>query len=108
MNKNVNAVVCALAFFVVVGLFVARAQSADVAPRFEVALATWIGEDEVSVISGGETRTWHPIREGAQTPTGAPIRESCLAWSANRLAMEGWEPVNLDSDRILFRRRVIR
>jgi hypothetical protein len=40
-------------------------------------------------------------------PKEADNEQFCLAVAANRMAKEGWEPVNLDSRRILFRRQLM-
>jgi hypothetical protein len=44
------------------------------------------------------------IAKSAKIPTEAQQEEWCLAYAANKMAVDGWEPVNLDSRRIVFRR----
>lgn len=80
----------------------APAQSASVT-KYEYAMAKWDGPDRVQYILPDkfqEVRLFekHPL------PKGAQAEEFCLTTAANELAKEGWEPVNLNSRRILFRR----
>jgi len=43
----------------------------------------------------------------ARTPKEMQDEEFCLAWTANKLAREGWEVLTLDSRRLVFRRTVV-
>jgi hypothetical protein len=48
----------------------------------------------------------HLEKIGITVPKDAENEEFCLAVASNIMAKDGWEPVNLDSRRILYRRPV--
>jgi hypothetical protein len=43
-------------------------------------------------------------QDGVKIPKEADNKQYCLSIAANRMAKDGWEPINLDSRRILFPR----
>ena len=76
---------------------------AQEAAKYEYAIAKWDGPDRVQYILPGkfeEVRLFekHPLPKGAQP------EEFCLTVAANEMAAQGWQAVNLNSRRILFRR----
>lgn len=48
------------------------------------------------------------FKTGVELPKDIHDEEFCLAWAANKLAQDGWEPVNLNATRVLMRRQVSR
>ena len=89
--------------------FLVAAQEKASAQRYECALIKWDGNDKVCVNLPGKSDIWHVFElSGTRTPKDMQDEEFCLAWTANKLASEGWEPVNLDSRRILLRGSVSR
>ncbi len=48
------------------------------------------------------------FKTGIELPRDILDEESCLAWAANKLAQEGWEPLNPDATRLLMRRPLSR
>jgi hypothetical protein len=89
--------------------FLVTAQEKASAQRYESALIKWDGTDKVCVNLPGKSDIWHVFElSGTRTPKDIQEEEFCLAWTANKLASEGWESVNLDSRRILLRRSVSR
>jgi len=73
---------------------------------FEVAIVKWDGSDKIHFITPGKGELVRVFKQGVGLPKDTPEEEFCLAWAANKLAEEGWEPLNLDSRRILLRRPV--
>jgi len=86
------------------GMVKAAAQDAD-APKYEYAMAKWDGPDRVQYILPDKFQLVR-LFEKHPLPRGAQAEEFCLTMAANELAKEGWQPVNLNSRRILFRRPV--
>ena len=85
-----------------------QAQAPTPAPgaRFEVAVVKWNGPDRIQLITPQSSQMLRVYQEGPKPPRDIDEEEFCLAWGANRLAAEGWEPVNLNSRRILLRRPI--
>ncbi len=88
--------------------FLTRAQTTGAAPRFETAMIKWDGPDKVQLITPQKCEFIRVFKTGAQLPPDIHDEEFCLNWAANKLAQEGWEPVNLNATRILMRRPVNR
>ena len=80
-----------------VALVLARGES------YEYAMIKWDGPDKLSIIYPDRAELVRVFTQAKQ-PTDVTPEEFCLTWGANRLGKEGWEPVNLNSRRILFRR----
>ena len=72
--------------------------------RYEYAILKWDGPDRLFYNMPDRFEMVHVEKKGAKIPGDAQQEEWCLAYGANELAKEGWEPVNLDSRRIVFKR----
>jgi len=100
--------ITALVVWLGAALFV-KAQDKTSAQRYECAVIKWDGNDKVCVNLPDKSEVLHVFEmASARTPKDMQDEEFCLAWMANKLAKEGWEPVNLDSRRLVFRRPVTR
>jgi hypothetical protein len=73
---------------------------------YEYAIVKWDGPDRLYFNLPGKFELVHLEEKGTKVPRDAQAEEYCLAVGANMMAKEGWEPVTLDSRRILFRRAV--
>ncbi len=71
---------------------------------YEYAIVKWDGPDRLYYNLPNKFEMVHLEEIGTKIPKEAQNEEYCLAIAANIMAKEGWEPVNLDSRRILFRR----
>src|SRR5712664_1079818 len=80
------------------------AQDKNVAPKYEYATVKWDGPDRLYYNLPDKFEMVHITKSGTKIPSEAQEEEWCLAYAANKMAGEGWEPINLDSRRILFRR----
>ena len=74
------------------------------APRWEYAMVKWDGPDKMQYIVPGKFEFVRMFDQGPARPKDAQEEEFCLTMAANKMAQEGWEAINLDSRRILFRR----
>jgi len=74
------------------------------APKYEYAILKWDGPDRLFYNMPGRFELVHLERKGVKIPGDAQNEEWCLAYGANELAIEGWEPITLDSRRLLMRR----
>jgi len=110
MKRNVLVTLAGL--LVVITLSAALfspAQEKSLAQKYECALIKWDGGDKVCVNLPDRSEIMRVFElANTRTPRDMPDEEFCLAWMCNKLAKEGWEPVNLDSRRILLRRPVNR
>lgn len=68
----------------------------------------WDGPDKLQLITPQKSEAIRLFKTGVQLPPDIHDEEFCLTWAANKLAQEGWEPVNLNATRILLRRQVNR
>ncbi len=110
MKRNLLLTLAGLCVIFTLGtaLF-SSAQDKPAAQRHECALIKWDGQDRVHVNLPDRSEIVRVFElAGTRTPKEMPDEEFCLSWMANKLAKEGWEPVNLDSRRILFRRPISR
>jgi hypothetical protein len=80
------------------------AQSGQNVSKYEYATVKWDGPDRLFYNLPDKFELVHLAKVGVKIPNEAQDEEWCMAYAANKMAMEGWEPVNLDSRRILFRR----
>jgi hypothetical protein len=72
---------------------------------YEYAIVKWDGPDRLYYnLPNDEFKLVSLTKEGVKIPKEADNEQYCLSIAANRMAKDGWEPVNLDSRRILFRR----
>ena len=80
------------------------AQSKVVPAKYEYAIVKWDGPDRLFYNLPSKFELVHLAKEGVTIPKEAQEEEFCLAFACNKMAQDGWEPVNLDSRRIVFRR----
>ena len=80
------------------------AQNQSHPPKYEYAVVKWDGPDRLYYNLPDKFEMVHINKAGATIPGDAQNEEWCLAYAANKMATDGWEPINLDSRRILFRR----
>jgi hypothetical protein len=73
------------------------------AEHYEYAMIKWDGPDKLAMIYPDRAEVVRVFKQ-AKLASDVSEEEFCLTWGANQLAKEGWEPVNLNSRRILFRR----
>jgi hypothetical protein len=74
------------------------------AQKYEYALVKWDGPDRIYYNLPDKFELVYLSKIGVQIPKEAQEEEFCLTIAANVMAKEGWEPVNLNSRRILFQR----
>jgi hypothetical protein len=80
------------------------AQDKPVSRKYEYAIVKWDGPDRLFYNLPERFEMVHVAKQGVKIPPDAQEEEWCLAYASNKMAAEGWEPVNLDSRRIVFRR----
>jgi len=80
------------------------AQNKVEAPKYEYAVVKWDGPDRLYYNLPDKFEMVHITKSGTYIPGDAQNEEWCLAYGANKMAGQGWEAINLDSRRILFRR----
>jgi hypothetical protein len=73
-------------------------------PRYEYAVLKWDGPDRLYYNMPDRFEMVHIEKKGVKIPNDAQNEEWCLAYGVNELVKEGWEPVNLDSRRMVLRR----
>ena len=103
-NKSTLIAIAAAALLSVVWL--ANAQPRNAVQKYEVAMIKWDGGDKLQFITPEKSEMIRLFKTGVDLPRDIRDEEFCLTWAANKLAQEGWEPVNLDSSRILMRRQI--
>ena len=72
--------------------------------QYEYAIVKWDGPDRLFYNLPNKFELVHLRNHKVTIPKDAQEEEFCLAYAANDMAKEGWEPIGLDSRRILFRR----
>jgi hypothetical protein len=82
-----------------------KAQGRQDASKYEYATVKWDGPDRLFYNLPDKFDLVHLEKIGVKIPGDAQAEEWCLAYAANKMAVDGWEPINLDSRRILFRRQ---
>ena len=98
--------ITALAVWLGASLF-STAQEKSQPQRYEYAVIKWDGNDKVCVNLPSKSEILHVYElSGSRTPKEMQEEEFCLAWTANKLAKEGWEVVTLDSRRLVFHRPI--
>lgn len=80
------------------------AQDRKSVQTYEYATVKWDGPDRLFYNLPDKFELVHLRKSGVEIPRDTQEEEWCLMFAANKMAQEGWEPVNLDSRRILFRR----
>jgi hypothetical protein len=76
----------------------------DKTGKYEYAVVKWDGPDRLYYNLPDKFELVHLEKIGVTIPKEADNEQYCLAVAANTMAKNGWEPINLDSRRILFRR----
>jgi hypothetical protein len=92
-----------LVLLLIVGCFALPSFSAET-PKYEYAIVKWDGPDRLYYNLPNKFELVYLSKTGVAIPRDAQAEEFCLAIAANTMAKDGWEPVNLDSRRIVFRR----
>ena len=72
--------------------------------QYEYAIVKWDGPDRLFYNLPNKFELVHLKSHKVNIPKDAQEEEFCLAYAANDMAKDGWEPTALDSRRILFRR----
>jgi hypothetical protein len=103
-------IIC-IALLSLIGCFVMPSMAQDAPAKhqsYEYAVVKWDGPDRLYInLPNNGFKLVHLEKEGVTIPKDADNEQFCLAVAANRMAKEGWEPINLDSRRILFRRQLM-
>jgi hypothetical protein len=105
--------IISIALLVLVGCFVVPAFSSaedKVAKNnqyYEYAIVKWDGPDRLYYNLPDKFELVYLSKIGVTIPKEADAEQYCLAVAANTMAKKGWEAVNLDSRRILFRRQLM-
>jgi hypothetical protein len=98
--------ITALAVWLGASLF-STAQEKAPARQLEYAIIKWDGTDKVCVNLPSKSEILRVYElSGSRTPKEMQEEEFCLAFTANKLAKEGWEVTAFDSRRLVFRRAV--
>ena len=92
------------AVILVAAVFAPSAEERSEPTKYEYAVVKWDGTDRLYMYLPTKFQLMHVKDQGVGIPRDAQEEEWCLAFAANQLAKEGWEPVTLDSRRILLRR----
>lgn len=96
-----------LALIILTAFVVVPAPAQDTAVKYEYAIVKWDGPDYLyKNLPGNKLEVVRLEKIGIVVPKEAQNEEFCLSVAANLMAKDGWEPVNLNSRRILFRRAV--
>ena len=74
------------------------------ARTYEYAIVKWDGPDRLYYNLPGQFEFVQMKDRKVPIPRDAQPEEFWLAYAANEMAKQGWEAVNLNSRRILFRR----
>ena len=96
-----------LLFCALATLYPSTAAAADKpvdASQLEYAIVKWDGPDRIFYYLPDKFEMVHLKDQGVEVPKDAQAEEFYLAWAVNKMAADGWEAVNLNSRRILFRR----
>lgn len=105
MKKIVCIALLALVSCVVMPSYSFAQDKAANHQTYEYAIVKWDGPDRLYYnLPNDEFKLVYLEKDGVKIPKDADNEQYCLSIAANRMAKEGWEPINLDSRRILFRR----
>ena len=80
------------------------AEKSVAASDWEYAIVKWDGPDRIFYYLPGKFEVVHMKDQGVEVPKDAQAEEFYLAWATTKMAGDGWEAVNLNSRRVLFRR----
>ena len=103
MKQSLTMLVLLAAFVLLRGAEMATAQEKAVAHQFEYAMIKWDGPDRIQYILPDKFE-FVRLGEKYPLPKEAQAEEFYLTKASNELARQGWEALNIDSRRILFRR----
>jgi len=105
VKKSLMMLVLLATFVLLRGAEMATAQEKAAAQKFEYAMIKWDGPDRIQYIFPDK---FELVRLGEKypLPKEAQAEEFYLTRASNELAKQGWEALNIDSRRILFRRPV--
>ena len=103
MKKLITAVVLVAIAGCLAATLLVRAQD-KAAAKFEYAIVKWDGPDRLFYNLPNKFELVHMEKEGVKLDRDAQAEEFYLAYACNKMALDGWEPVNLDSRRVVFRR----
>jgi hypothetical protein len=101
--KQFLFILAILAVALLCSIRLVTAQNKPDAAKYEYAIVKWDGPDRLYYNLPDKFEMVH-ISKYVGIPNEAQQEEWCLAYAANKMAAEGWEPVNLDSRRLVFRR----
>jgi len=82
------------------------AQERKAPQKYECAIIKYDGPDRIQLILPNRFENLRLYKQGVVLPKEAQDEAFCLAYAANELAKEGWEPVGIDSTRVLMKRPV--
>ena len=103
--------IISIALLVLIGCFAmpafSSAQDKAKSQYYEYAVVKWDGPDRLFYNLPDKFELVHLEKTGVTIPKDANGEEYCLTIAANKMAKDGWEAVNLNSRRILFRRQLI-
>jgi hypothetical protein len=94
---------CILACLLVASI-TPNAQESTRAAAYEYAIVKWDGPDRLYYNLPDQFEFVQMKDRKVPIPKDAQPEEFWLAYAANEMAKQGWEAVNLNSRRILFRR----
>ena len=103
---NMKKVLLITALLAAVWLCIIHQTTAQDKPpgKYEYAIVKWDGPDRLFYNLPDKFEMVHISKGDVKIPGDAQGEEFCLAYAANKMAASGWEPINLNSRRILFRR----
>ncbi|HMJ88910.1 MAG TPA: hypothetical protein VK530_03795 [Candidatus Acidoferrum sp.] len=101
MKRIIALIITTLFLITLVGT---SAESPATNTKWEYAVVKWDGPDRIYYNLPGKFELVYLTKQGVVIPKEAQAEEFCLAHASNKMAKDGWEAVNLDSRRILFRR----
>src|SRR5437016_2820885 len=106
MTKNMKKLLFIAPLLVVASVWVVSPGKAQekAMVKYEYAVLKWDGPDRLYYNMPDRFEMVHLEKKGPKIPSDAQNEEWCLAYGANELAKEGWQPINLDSRRLLLRR----
>lgn len=105
MKKNLVLFALLAVFILFNGGRAVTAQEKAAAQKFEYAMIKWDGPDRIQYILPDKFE-FARLGEKYPLPKDAQAEEFYLTKAANELAKQGWEALNIDSRRVLFRRPV--
>jgi hypothetical protein len=110
MKKNICIALFALTACLTTPMFVSAEPTAAATEtgiaRYEYAIVKWDGPDRLYYNLPNKFELVHLKEIGVTIPKEANEEEFCLSVAANKMSKDGWEPINLNSRRILFRRSI--